>query len=639
MKNSIAERVLDFLIKYPPFNLLNTKDLYEISKEVSIIYLEKGDVLFEKGDPAKSDFYMVRNGGVKLLHSTGDNTQEIINISDAGDVFGIRPLIAKENYKLSASANEESIVYAIPIDIFTSVTKNNASINKFLITAFATNAYDPYTTEVSGKIFVDYLPNSAHDIVNFQSANYTKNPVTCHVGSSLKDAAIKMRNHKIGCIIVIDDEEKPVGIITNSDIKNKIATGEFPIETPVSNIMSAPVISCKKGLTVADGQLLMIKHHIGHLCITKDGTVNTKLVGVLTHHDVLATLGNNPTVILKEIKRANRTKKLRAARLKANSLLKNYLEQNIPVGHIVKVITQINDAVTVRAIEIALKKMPTNPPVKFSWIALGSQGRKEQILFTDQDNAIIFEDVHEDQYEATQTYFLELAKLVTKSLNKVGFEYCEADMMASNPKWCMSISQWKGQFENWIYTPDEKAILLASIFFDFSPIYGEDTLAESLTETIYKALDQTSLFFKYLARDAIKYPSPLGFFKKFAVEKSAEQKDLFNIKNRTMMPLVDAARVLTLQQHIKGINNTPERYEQLAVLDPNNKALYHSCAYAFKALSKFKTKQGLLHNDSGKFIDIASLSKEEELKLRRCLKPVHDIQEILKIRFDLKNFM
>ncbi|MBU2951771.1 CBS domain-containing protein [Tamlana agarivorans] len=639
MKNSIAERVLDFLIKYPPFNLLSTQDLFEISKEVSIIYLEKGDTLFGKGDAAKSDFYMVRNGGVKLSHTTLDNTQEIINISDAGDVFGIRPLIAKENYKLSATANEESIVYAIPINKFTSVTKNNARINKFLITAFATNAYDPYTAEENGKIFVDYLPNSSQDIVNFQTANYTKKPITCHLNSTLKDAAIKMRDHKIGCIIVIDDHDKPVGIITNSDIKNKIATGLFPIETAVSNIMTSPVITSKKDLTVADGQLQMIKHHIGHLCITKDGTVNTKLVGVLNHHDVLATLGNNPTVILKEIKRANRTKKLRSARLKANSLLKNYLEQNIPVNHIVKIIAQVNDAVTVRAIEIALKKMPTNPPVKFSWIALGSQGRKEQMLFTDQDNAIIFEDVSSDKYEETQTYFLELAKLVTKSLNKVGFEYCEADMMASNPKWCISISQWKSQFEDWILHPDEKAILLSSIFFDFSPIYGEDALAEELSDAIYKALEQTSIFFKFLGRDAIKNPSPLGFFKQFAVEKSREQKDLFNIKNRTIMPLVDAARLLTLQNHIKGINNTSDRFEQLAILDPNSKALYHSCSYAFKALSKFKTKQGILHNDSGKFIDIDSLTKEEQLKLRRCLKPVHEIQEVLKIRFDLKNFM
>ena len=639
MKNSIAERVNDFLKNYPPFNLLKGLDLLEISKLTSIIYLDKGDTLFKKGDTFHENFYIVRNGAVTLLHTTNNNTQEIINICDAGDIFGVRPLIAKEDYKLTASANEESIVYAIPINTFQAVTNNNASVYKYLITAFATNAYDPYTAEETDKIFSDYLPNSNNDIVNFQTANYTKNPITCDSHSTLKEAAIIMSTNKIGCIIVVDALKNPVGIITNSDIKNKIATGLFPIETPVTNIMSSPVITNKKSLTVADGQLQMIKHNIGHLCITKDGTVNSKLIGVLTHHDVLVTLGNNPSVILKEIKRAKRTKTLRTARLKANNLLKNYLEQNIPISHIINIISQINDAVTERAIEIALKKMSTKPPVNFSWIALGSQGRKEQLLFTDQDNAIIFENVEDDKYNETKAYFLELAKYVTKSLNKIGFVYCEANMMASNTEWCKSISEWKHQFNDWILNPDDKAILLSSIFFDFNSVYGASNLTDELSEFIFKTLDDSSVFFKFLGRDALKNPSPLGFFKQFSVEKNGDQKDLFNIKNRALMPLIDAARLLILSNKIKGINNTAERYEKLAEIEPQNKELYESCSYAFKALVKFKTKQGLLHNNSGKFIEIETLTKEEQLKLRRCFKPLNEIQEVLKLRFDLKNFV
>ncbi|MCF7560945.1 DUF294 nucleotidyltransferase-like domain-containing protein [Sabulilitoribacter multivorans] len=639
MKNSIAERVFDFLKNYPPFNILKTDDLLEISKQVSIIYMEKGDTLFKRGDTFHEYFYIVRNGAITSYHTNIENKQEVVNISDAGDIFGVRPLIAKEDYKLTATANEESIVYAIPINTFQSVTQNNTSVYKFLITAFATNAYDPFTAEETGKIFSDYLPNTSQDVVSLQTANYSKKPICCNVDASLKEAALAMSKHKIGCIIVVDSNKHPLGIITNSDIKNKIATGLFPIETPVTNIMSSPVVTNKKNLTVADGQLQMIKHNIGHLCITKDGTVNSKLIGVLTHHDVLVTLGNNPSVILKEIKRADRTKKLRTARLKANTLLKSYLEQNIPISHILKIISQINDAITVRAIEIALQKMSTPPPVTFSWMSIGSQGRKEQLLFTDQDNAIVFENVPEKNYEKTQLYFLELAKHVNKSLNKIGFEYCEADMIASNSEWCKSLEKWKAQFNNWILNPDDKAILLSSIFFDFSCIYGNKNLINELSNSIYESLSKTTLFFKFLGRDAIKSPPPLGFFKQFLVEENGDQKDLFNIKSRALMPLIDAARLLILNSNIIGINNTSERYEKLTEIEPNNKELYQSCSYAFKALSKFKTKQGLLHNNTGKFIELETLTKEEKLKLRRCFKPIQEIQETLKIRFDLKNFM
>ncbi|GAA4237722.1 DUF294 nucleotidyltransferase-like domain-containing protein [Postechiella marina] len=638
MKNSIAERVADFLKQFPPFNMIETKSLLKIATQVDIIYLEKGDALFNKGDGFHEHFYIVRNGAVNLYHNT-NTAKHIVGINDAGDIFGVRPLIAQENYKLTATANEESIIYAIPVEIFKSVTHNNVKVYKYLITAFASNTYDPYTAEENGKIFVDYLPNTTQDIGNFQTADYTKSPITCLDNVSLKDAALKMCEHKIGCIIVVNTEKHPVGIVTNSDIKNKIATGKFSIETAVTNIMSSPVITEKKDITVANAQLVMIQHSIGHLCITRDGTPNSKLIGILTHHDILVTLGNSPSVILKEIKRAKTTRSLRKARLKANTLLKSYLEQNIPISHVVTIISKINDAVNVRAIDLGIKKMSTKPPVAFSWMSLGSQGRKEQLLFTDQDNALIFDDVDETDYKKTKDYFLELARHVTKTLNKVGFEYCEADMMASNTEWCKSVSEWQAQFKDWIFNPNEKAILLSSIFFDYNYIYGDKSLVDTLTDTIYESVKNTTVFFRFLGKDALKSPPPLGFFKQFLVEQNGDQKDLFNIKSKALMPLIDAARLLTLSKQIKGVNSTYERFEKLAELEPNNKELFDSCAYAFKALLKFRTKQGLLHDNSGKFIELASLTKEEKLKLRRCFKPINEIQESLKFRFDLKNVM
>ncbi|MEW4925396.1 DUF294 nucleotidyltransferase-like domain-containing protein [Algibacter sp. 2305UL17-15] len=636
MKNSIADRVVYFLSGYPPFNMLNEKSLHKIAVQVQIIYLEKGDAIFEKGDAYHNHFYIVRDGAVYLYH-TNETDKNVVGINDKGDLFGLRALITKENYKLTATANEESIVYAIPSEIFQSVTHNHVKIYKYLITSFASNTYDPYTAEESKKIFVDYLPTRPNDIGNLQTADFTKTPITCKADQSLKKAAKKMCKHKISCIIVVNEDKHPVGIITNTDIKNKIATGVFPISTPVTNIMSAPVVTERSDITVTNAQLKMIQHSVSHICITEDGTPNSILTGILTHHDILVSLGNNPSVILKDIRRAKRTRYLRSARLKANTLLKSYLEQNIPLTHIIKIISTINDAVTVRAIELSIKKMDAPPPVKFSWIAIGSQGRKEQLLFTDQDNALIFGDVPEEDYGSVKNYFIELSKHVTKTLNVIGFEYCQADMMASNPEWCKSISEWKTQFSDWIVNPDEKAILLSSIFFDYSHVFGNESLVDDLTKGIYEILGDSSRFYSILAKDAMKSPPPLGFFKQFIVEQNGEQKDLFNIKSRALMPLIDAARVIALSKKIKNINNTSERFEKLAEVEENNKELFLSCAYAFKSLLKFKTKQGILHENSGKFIELSTLSKEEQLKLKRCFKPILEIQESLKLRFHLSN--
>lgn len=636
MKNSIAERIYDFIKRFPPFDLLKDEKLEQISKEVKIIYLEKGKIVFNVNEAYHDHFYMVRNGAIGLHRIKGDKN-EMIDICDSGDIFGLRALLAQENYTLKASANEESIIYGIPINVFQQASENNKKINKYLITTFASNAFTPYTQEQSDEIFNDYIPNNNQDIQNLKTANYTKKPIICQEDATVKEAAILMSEHGISCIVIVNQKKHPIGIITNSDLKHKIATGKFSIENSVKNIMSHPVVACNKKITVAEAQLQMIKFNIGHLCVTKDGTNNTPLVGVLTRHDIVLSIGNNPSVLLKEIKRANRTKSLRNVRAKAHNLLKAYLDQNIPIRHICKIISELNDAITFRVIENAIKKMETPPPVEFSWLALGSQGRKEQLLYSDQDSALIFQDVPEDKYDETQAYFLKLAGHITKSLHKIGYEYCTAEMMASNPEWCMSYSNWKAQFENWIVNPDNKAILLSSIFFDFSRIYGNKTLVNNLTDSIFNSLEQSSHLLSLLAKDILQSPPPLGFFKQMVLEKNGKYEDFFNIKVRALMPLIDAARLLILTHKIKNINNTALRYEKLSELEPENKELYDSCSYAFKALLKFKTKQGIANNDSGKFINLETLNKEEKLKLKRCFKPIREIQDLLKYRFKIIN--
>ncbi|QCX37853.1 CBS domain-containing protein [Aureibaculum algae] len=632
MKNSIAERVFDFIKVFPPFSLLSNEKLKIISEEVKIIYLEKGKTVFKENDTYHDCFYIVRNGAVGLFR-TKQNQKEMIDICDGGDIFGLRALLAQENYTLEASANEEAIIYGIPIDVFQSASENSKKINKYLITTFASNAFAPYTREQSDEIFDDYIPKDNYDIENLQAAKYTKKIISCSPETSVKNAALKMSKHGIGCIVIANKENFPIGIITNSDLKNNIATGKFPIDIPVKDIMSSPVKSCKKNITVTEAQLQFIKFNIEHLCVTKDGTNHSPLIGILTHHDIVLSIGNNPSVLLKEIKRAKRTKNLRSVRAKAHKLLQSYLDQNIPLRHIVKIISEINDAITYRVIENAINKMHSAPPVAFAWMALGSQGRKEQLLYSDQDSALIFDDVPENLSEETKAYFLKLSGHITKALHKIGYEYCPAEMMASNPEWCLSRSEWKEQFKSWILHPDEKAILLSSIFFDYNRIYGDQSMIDDLSNSIFASLDQSSMLLSLLAKDILLSPPPLGFFKQLVLEKNGEYEDFFNVKRRALMPLIDAARLLILTHNVKDINNTALRYEKLSELEPENKELYDSCSYAFKALLKFKTKQGLVNNDSGKFINLETLSKDEKLKLKRCFKPIREIQELLKFRF------
>ncbi|UWX56123.1 DUF294 nucleotidyltransferase-like domain-containing protein [Maribacter litopenaei] len=382
-----------------------------------------------------------------------------------------------------------------------------------------------------------------------------------------------MTKSRIGSILVCKNE-LPIGIVTDKDLRNKVVTGKFPITSSVKNIMSSPVITYPEKMTIAQAQMAMMKNDISHLVLTKDGTVNSKPVGILSKNDIMVSLGDNPAVIVKAIKRAKKIKQVKELRKSIMMLLHSYLGQNLPMALTSKIISELNDTCIKQVIEICLERMEVLPPVNFAWLALGSQGRGEQLLHTDQDNALVFEDVQEEQLPKTTKYFLELSKKVTKGLNKIGYEYCPADMMASNPKWCLSVQEWKNKISYWIINPGPNEVLMSSIFFDYSLSYGHKDLVNEMSDYIFDNVTKYPIFLVHIANGALQSPSPSGFFRSFLVEQDGQHKDFFDLKNRALRPLIDAARVLILSHSVKGISNTWERYEKLAELEPNNRDLY-----------------------------------------------------------------
>jgi len=402
--------------------------------------------------------------------------------------------------------------------------------------------------------------------------------------------------------------------------------------------MSSPVLTISQETPVAEAQIIFLKNQISHLCITENGRNTSKIIGIITMHDIFITQANNPAVFLKWIKKATTALELKTVRDKLTQLINDGLKNLTPIHHISKIAAEINTAIVSKSIQIALDDVGTAAPVRFAWLNLGSQGRGEQLLITDQDNALVFEDVPEADYENVKTYFLRLSKKVTEILNAVGYEFCPAEMMASNPKWCLSVSEWKQQFHSWISKPDTETIMLCSIFFDFECVYGHEELAKDIAKSIFKDLYQKNLFFAYLGSDALKNPPPLGFFRQLMLEQDGKHKDTFDIKARAIMPLVDAARMLILEKQIAGINNTAARFEALAKAEPENAELFISCAAAFNDLMTFRTQEGLKYNNNGRFIHLEGLGKADKLRLKNAFKPIQEIQSVLKNRFNLTYF-
>lgn len=635
MKNTVAERIADFLKRFPPFSSISYSDLYDIAVQSKVIYLEKNQILFKGGDATHTDFYIVNDGALGLS-LTSDTEEMLIDKCDEGDIVGLRPFFAKNDYLMTAKAKEETIVYAIPIEVFQPYITQNTKVLEFLLESFASQTRNPYEKGNSGKLVSENTVYSEQtsDIQYFQPIKYTKNPITANSDDILKFIAKTMSNSAIGSVI-IQENQLPIGIITDRDLRSKIATGLYPIDIDAKTVMTAPVLTVPENISVAEAQMLMLKHNVGHLCVTRDGTDKSPVTGIISEHDVVAAQANTPGVLLKQTRKSLTWKDLKHVREKLLDLVHNSIDKNIPVSYVINIVAEINNAIIRKAIDIVISKMIAPPPCRFMWINIGSLGRKEHMLLRLQSNGLIFEDVEPEQFENAKSYFLELADETNKMLLKIGYEYHPDYSIAANPQLCMPLSDWINKYTTWITAPAEKDIEKNTVFFDLDFIYGDSTIEDALTVNVLQSIAKNKKFFAYLATDALKNPPPLGFFRQFLVENNGEHKDAFDIKSRALEPLTDAARLLVLNKNILEITGTYARYKKLSELEPQNAEIYDECAEAFTTLTRFRTQEGLQSNSDGRYLNLNELSKSDKVKLKNCFAPISNVQDIIKNRFSL----
>jgi CBS domain-containing protein len=419
--NTIAEHIADFLKEYPPFKNLSFQELSDIATNIRVLNLEKHAVLFQNNDPLHDSFYVVASGVINLT-TIADAEETIINKCHEGDIFGLRPFFAKNNYMMTAKAREESIIYAIPIAVFRPFVANNSDVLNFLLESFAINSrHTKDNVSSNGKLISDtsFYVDQQSEMQYIQSLNYNNSPLKTEAHHIVKDVAILMTESMVDNIVVCE-KNHPIGIVTDADLSSKIATGRYPITETIDKIMSSPVVTVLENVSLAEAQLLMLKHNVTHLCVTKDGTSKSAVKGIISEHDLIVAQASNPGVLIKEIKRSQLPKDLKQIRDRLSDLIQNSIQKNIPISHVSNIASEINLAIIKRSVELSILDLGS-PPARFAWLSIGSQGRKEQLLLTDQDSILIFEDVTPEKYRDVKDYFLRLAKRTTAILEKVGY--------------------------------------------------------------------------------------------------------------------------------------------------------------------------------------------------------------------------
>ncbi|MCR9249619.1 MAG: DUF294 nucleotidyltransferase-like domain-containing protein [bacterium] len=630
MANLITDRIKYFLSQFPPFDNLTEEILIEISENITVRYFQEGEFIFKQGEEQGEYWYVVRQGLVSLFADRlGENSH--VDKCEEGDIFGIRSLISGNEYRLSAQCEVESLIYQIDKSIFHKLFESHIQFSNYFARGYAMGQAVVRNREEGGQVEIPGL-NELSQI------NSNRNVLTATAEQTIAEAALKMQERNVGSIVVINNDNYPIGIITDTDLRNKVIAAKISSDLPCSNIMSSPVKTIGPGPTSMEVLIEMIKSGAHHLVITEDGTPNSRVAGIVSDHDIMLSQGNHPAALVKQIKNETDISKLSVIRDRVEDLLREYLRFDVSVDLIASLVSQINDEIIRKAVKNGLAKLEQTYPglsdVPFAFLSLGSEGREEQLLRTDQDNALVYANGF-DEFEKG---FLALAEHVNQVLIDCGFEECPADIMARNSKWNQPVTKWKSYFTDWISSPDPQAVMHATIFFDYRRVYGDQSLVDELNSHISESIQENEIFLNFLAQNALQNPPPVGFFKGFLLEKDGRHKDQFDIKGRAMMPISDMARLLALSKGIFNNPSTIHRWKEIQKSEPNHQELISEVIESYKVLLKHRADFGLKNKDSGRFINPKDLNKLERQMLKKVFDPITELQEVIKVRYRLAFF-
>ncbi|MFN4298813.1 MAG: DUF294 nucleotidyltransferase-like domain-containing protein [Thermaurantimonas sp.] len=625
--NPIADRIFQFLKKHPPYDKLSDEELEKLCKSSSLIYYSEGDVVFKAGESIQPYVFVVYKG---LVHLKWPNSREVFDSAEPGDTFGIRAAFSGNPYVLTAETANESLILTLDLSFFRHLLNSNAPFSSFFASGLASGTIPQnhhWDTLHKGNTDTAEEDSTLDEILRNHRV-----PVVGRPEDTLPSIAQLMIDNNVGSVVITDDKQRPEGIVTDKDIRKVVAKKFDPTALKVSDIMSRPVITISNKHLWSDAYLKMAEHGIRHLVLTADGTDKTSVMAVLSEHDLLRRNSAHMLPVLKKIKTAPDISTLATIRHEAEKRISNLLNNDFPIEKISILANRVNDLTVQRAISLAINDLLEDFEYPLTdnwcWLALGSYGRQEQIIRTDQDNALIF--TGSDHF---RKLFLKLANRVNSYLADCGYEKCPAEVMASNPRWCLTLEEWKKTFSRWIHEPDPKAVMHTTIFFDFRPVHGNDSIASDLAQHIAAEIDRDKKFLTYLAANALASPPAFNFFKSLAVEDSGEHKGMFDLKARALAPYADFARLLAIYHRIWGVTETVLRYQAVATLEPHYTDLLRDAAKAYQWLTKIRVKNALASGGGGRWLPKDFLSPLERQILKKALMPLQELKSIAETRF------
>ncbi|MFB1073492.1 DUF294 nucleotidyltransferase-like domain-containing protein [Vibrio diabolicus] len=524
--------VLNFISQYPPFDELPEEQLKKIALNAEVAYFRQGTEILNFGDTIR-DLYMVRSGAVEIYRRKG----ELYNRIDSGGLFGQMGLLMNNRVRMPAKAIEDTLVYCIPEDIFNELCDEFENFADYMELEDSARLRSAISSRSESN---DFTTAKARKIL-------ARDPVTLEATASIQEAAILMAEENVTSLLIVrpaeelteEDDEQLLGILTDRDLCIRVLAQGIDTNIPVSEVMSYDVVSLDYNAYVFEAMLTMLRYNVHHLPILKD----KKPIGIIGMTDIVRYESQNSLLLVSSIFQQTSVEDLKQVSEQVKDCFVRMVNEDANAHMIGRAMSVIGSSFKQRLAELAEQELgPT--PIPYCLVAMGSMARDEQLIVTDQDNALILDNSYD--VEMHGEYFEKFAKFVCDGLAACGYAYCTGDIMATNPEWRKTRAEWEECFGNWIDNPTPERLLNSNIFFDLLGVHGRVKWAEQLSSFIVRRAKRNNRFLACMAYNAIRRTPPLGFFKDFVMEKDGRHRNSINLKRRGTAPLADLIRVHSL---------------------------------------------------------------------------------------------
>lgn len=611
--------ILAFLASHEPFRELDGPTLQRLAESVDVRYFKGGSPIVEFGQDAQF-WHIVRSGVVEVFRRDGT----LYNRVTEGAYFGEFGLLHRKRVRFPARAAEDTLLYLVPEPVFTELFETHE--------LFADKVEIEDRTRLRQAVLRQQTDSGllSADVQSLLQGE----AVTIPESATAREAAQRMTEHDVSSLLVVrpdPDTGRPVlaGIVTDRDIRSRLVAGCLDMDTPVVRIATQDVIAIDHNRLVFEAMMLMLRHNVHHLPVL----AKREPVGVLAMSDIVRLESQSSLFVVAGINRAASVEELAVLAREARASFVKMVEGDLSSRIVGSTLSAIGRAFKQRLLELAEQRFGP-PPVPYCFLALGSMARQEQLVVTDQDNALILDNSYDEAVH--DAYFEQLARFVCDGLAQCGYAYCTGGVMASNRQWRQPLRVWEARFREWIENPTPESLLHSNIFFDIDGVAGRTEWADSLRAMVARHARAHPRFLASMARNALLRTPPLGFFKDFVLEVDGRHSAAINLKRRGTAPLSDLIRVHALGIGSEALNSFDRLDEvvEAGALPPGRGPALHD-ALEFISMVRIRNQARDLKGgrEPDNSIEPDQLSEFERKSLRDAFTILSHAQDYLKFRF------